>query len=112
MQFALGQAIPFCQSQDFFPALDSFIPSFYSWHFFLLQHAIWKSDIQHLFHAFSVRFAYHGTIHKLSHALTGFFRQDMTGMAMTTQNLSRPCHFESFCSTLVCLLLHSFFSHN
>ncbi len=32
VQFAFGQAVSFSQTKDFFPALDSFVPSFYSWH--------------------------------------------------------------------------------
>jgi hypothetical protein len=33
MQLAFGQAVSFCQPKDLLPALDSFVTSFYSWHF-------------------------------------------------------------------------------
>jgi hypothetical protein len=66
-----------------------------------------NSNIQHLFHAFRIRFADNFAGHQLPHAFAGFLGQDVTGMAMSAHDFPRSCYFKSFRSTLGCFPLHS-----
>jgi hypothetical protein len=124
MQLALGQAVPFCQAQYLLAALDSFVSSFYSWHFFtpipLSVHRSsfiverWilngESDIQHSFHAPAVRLAHQRAVYELSHSLSRLLGKDVASMAMAAQYFSCSRYFKTLCCTPACLLLHGYFS--